>query len=123
MNTPNLDAIGHQWVVALAGFNMTIEYLKGTDNKVAAVLSCIPQSLDPQAVTVFLNHAWASNISRAQANDPWVMEEHSKINEDIILCTHQMIKCDRRFWNLLNLNWVLAQMQDLVLCHVIAWIK
>ena len=37
--TPNLDAIGHRWVAALAGFDMSIEYLRGTDNKVAKALS------------------------------------------------------------------------------------
>ena len=39
LTTPNLDAIGHQWVAALAGFDMNIEYLRGTDNKVADALS------------------------------------------------------------------------------------
>ena len=33
--TPNLVALGHQWVAALASYNMTIKYLKGSDNKVA----------------------------------------------------------------------------------------
>ena len=35
MSTPNLDAVGHHWVASLAGFNFTIEYLQGADNKVA----------------------------------------------------------------------------------------
>ena len=39
MSIRNLDAIGHCWVASLAGFNFTIEYLKGTDNKVADALS------------------------------------------------------------------------------------
>ena len=39
MSTPNLDAIGHCWVESLAGFNFTIEYLRGADNKVADALS------------------------------------------------------------------------------------
>ena len=29
MTTPNLDATGHQWVVALARFNFQLEYQKG----------------------------------------------------------------------------------------------
>ena len=37
--TPNLDAIRHRWVAALARFNMNIEYLRGTNNKVADALS------------------------------------------------------------------------------------
>ena len=39
--TPNLDALGHRLVAALAGYNMTITYLKGSDNKVADALSWI----------------------------------------------------------------------------------
>ena len=35
MTTPNLDAVGHRWVVAMAGYNFEIEYVRGTDNKVA----------------------------------------------------------------------------------------
>ena len=55
MTTPNLDAIGHRWVAALAGYNMTIEY---------------PQWLDPEAVTILLNHARTSDVPRAEADDP-----------------------------------------------------
>ena len=69
MTTPNLDAIGHQWVAALAGYNMTIEYLKGADNKVADILSWVPQWLDPEAVTVLLNHARTSDVPQAEAAD------------------------------------------------------
>ena len=39
LTTPNLNAIGHRWVAALAGFDMSIKYLRGTDNKVANALS------------------------------------------------------------------------------------
>ena len=39
MTMPNLDAIGHRWVVAMAGYNFEIEYVWGSDNKVADALS------------------------------------------------------------------------------------
>ena len=70
MTTPNLDAIGHQWVTVLAGYNMTIEYLKGADNKIADILSRVPQRLSPEAVTVLLNHAWTSDFPQAEADKP-----------------------------------------------------
>ena len=70
MTTPNLDAIGHRWVATLAGYNMTIKYLKGADNKVVDILSWVPQRLDPEAITVLLNHTWASDVPRAEADDP-----------------------------------------------------
>ena len=39
LTTPNLDAIRHRWVAALAGFDMNIEYLRGVDNKGTDALS------------------------------------------------------------------------------------
>ena len=123
MTTPNLDAIGHQLVAALARYDMTIEYLKGADNKVTDILSCIPQCLDPETVTVLLNHTQDRNVPRAEADDPWVMEEHQKIDEDIILHAHQMVKHNKRFQNLMNWDWVDTQMQDPVISTFISWIQ
>ena len=122
MTTPNLDATGHRWVAAMAGYDMTIEYLKGTDNKVADMMSRVPERLDPETVTVLLNHAWNSDIPRAETDDPWLMEEHQRINEDVVLWAHQLVKQDKWFRNLMNRNWVLSQMNDPVLRYVVEWI-
>ena len=70
MTTPNLDAIGHQWVASLAGYDMAIEYLKGADNKFTDMMSLVPQWLDPETVTVLLNHARTSDVPWAEADDP-----------------------------------------------------
>ena len=123
MTTPNLDVIGHQWVATMAGYNMTIEYLKGTDNKVADLMSWVPEWLDPETVTVLLNHAQNSDVPWAEADYLWVMEEHHRINEDVILRAHQLVKQDKHFWNLMNRNWVHSQMEDPVIHHVIDWIR
>ena len=123
MTTPNLDVIGHRWVTAMASYNMTIEYLKGTDNKVADLMSWVHERLDPETVTVLLNHAQYSDVPRVEADDPWVMEEHQKIDEDVILWAHQLVKQDKHFWNLMNWNWVHSQTEDPVIHHVIDWIQ
>ena len=122
MTTPNLDAIGHWWVAAMAGYNMTIEYLKGTDNKVADLMSRVHECLDPETVTILLNHAQNSDVPQAEADDPRVMEEHQKIDEDVILWAHQLVKQDKCFRNLMNQNWVHSQTEDPVIHHVIDWI-
>ena len=88
MTTPNLDATRHRWVAGLAGYDMTIEYPKGTDNKVADMMSRVPEQLDPETVTVLLNHAWNSDVSRVETDDPWLMEEHQRISEDVVLRAH-----------------------------------
>ena len=102
---------------------MTIEYLKGANNKIADILSRVPQRLDPEVVTVLLNHAQNSDITRVETDDPRVMEEHQKIYEEVILRAHQMVKQDKRFWNLMNWDWVDTQMQDPVISKVIGWIQ
>ena len=50
MTSPNLDATGHQWVAALANFNMSLEYQKGSNNKVANCLSHMTERLDEDSV-------------------------------------------------------------------------
>ena len=122
MTTPNLDVIGHRWVTAMAGYNMTIEYLKGTENKIADLMSRVHECLDLETVTVLLNHARYSDISQVEVDDLRVMEEHQKIDEDVILRAHQLVEQDKHFRNLMNWNWVHSQMEDLVMHHVIDWI-
>ena len=119
MTTPNLDVIGHWWVTAIAGYNMTIEYLKGTDNKVADLMSRVHECLDQETVTILLNHAWYSDVPQAEVDDLQVMEEHQKIDEDVILQAHQLVKQDKHFQNLMNQNWVHSQTEDPVIHHVI----
>ena len=41
LTTPNLDAMGHHWVGALASFEFELEYQKGSENKAADALSRI----------------------------------------------------------------------------------
>ena len=42
LTTPNLDAMGHCWVGALASFEFELEYQKGSEDGVADALSCVP---------------------------------------------------------------------------------
>ena len=51
------------------------------------------------------------------------MEEHQKIDEDVILWAHQLVKQDKHFRNLMNWNWVHSQMENPVIHHVIDWIQ
>ena len=54
LTTPNLDATGHRWVSALAGFNFKLEYLCGANNRVADVLSRMENRLTNEATGEFL---------------------------------------------------------------------
>ena len=74
--TPNLDALGHRWVAALAGYNMKLEYLKGSDNKVADALSWVStQKLDKETMAELLNCNRNGGTPRAETANIQVIEE------------------------------------------------
>ena len=73
MSTPNLDATGHHWVTALAQYKMKIEYLKGTDNKVADALSHVEACLDPSTVEEIILRAKNNDLPRTEADAPSVI--------------------------------------------------
>ena len=84
--TPNLDALGHHWVAALAGYNMKLEYLKGSDNKVVDALSRVSmQKLDEETVTELLNYAWNSSTPRAHTANIHVIEEGKCVDQEVIV--------------------------------------
>ena len=103
--TPNLDALGHRWVAALAGYNMTIRYLKGSDNKVAATLSRIEARLNPDTITELLNHAKAGAPAQAETDDIQVIEEEERADQEVILRTVQLARQDKKFRNLCTEDW------------------
>ena len=105
LTMPNLDALGHRWVAALAGYNMTIRYLKGSDNKVADTLSWIEARLDPDTVTELLNHAKVGAPARAKTNDIWIIEEEERADQEVILQTVQLARQDKKFRKLHTEDW------------------
>ena len=85
LTTPGLDALGHRWVAALAGFNMKLDYVKGTDNKVADALSRVRQKLDKETVTELLNCARIGNTPRAESDNINVIQEGERVDQEIIV--------------------------------------
>ena len=63
MTMPNLDAVRHRWVVAMAGYNFDIKYVQGADNKVADALSHVGGHLDKDMVKELLSHATYFGVS------------------------------------------------------------
>ena len=132
LTTPNLDALGHRWVAALAGYDMSLQYLKGTDNKVADTLSLVQsrlseeemrQVLDKETVKELLNCSALSDTPRGEADSMRVIEEDQRNNQEVIIRSHQLVKQDKNFRNLMNRDWADAQAKDPVIRHVINWIE
>ena len=87
LTTPNLDAVGHRWVAAMAGYNFEIQYVRGSDNKVADALSQVGGCLDEHdvkelleqwAIKELLSHAVQYGMPRAESDDPRVTQEHEE---------------------------------------------
>ena len=96
--TPNLDMLGQCWVVALAGYNMKLEYLKGSDNKVADALSRVStQKLDEETVTELLNYAQNGSAPQAETASIHVIEEGEHVDQEVIVRYTQIVKQHRNF--------------------------
>ena len=122
--TPNLDALGHHWVAALAGYNMKLEYLKGSDNKVVDALSrASMQKLDEETVTELLNCTRNGSAPRAETANIHVIEEGKCVDQEVIVRYTQIVKQHKNFRNLANQDWVRAQSKDPAITQVIKWIQ
>ena len=124
LTTPNLDALGHHWVAALASYNMKLEYLKGSDNKVTDALNRIStQKLDEKTVTELLNYARNGGTPQAETANIHVIEEGERVDQEVIVRYTQIVKQHKQFRNLANLDWVKAQNKDPVIPQVVRWIN
>ena len=130
MTMPNLDAVRHRWVAAMAGYNFEIEYVCGMDNKVADALShvggrldeeAIKELLDQGAIKELLNHAMHYSNPRAEADDTTVVQEHEKAEGEIIIQARMLAETKRNYQNLADSQWVVAQRWAIQL--IMDWLK
>ena len=121
---PNLDVLGHRWVAALASYNMKLEYLKGSDNKVADALSRVStQKLHKETVAKLLNCAQNSGTPQVETANIHVIEEGEHVDQEVIVWYTQIVKQHKQFRNLANLDRVKAQNKDPVIPQVVRWIN
>ena len=119
MTSPNLDATGHRWVAALANFNMSLEYQKGSDNKVADCLSRVTERLDEKSVKALIERAKASGEGVCvEADDPQLICEDERLDGEVVLHTRALIARRVVFKNIADKHWVRSQQNDPVLRHV-----
>ena len=118
MTTPNLDAIGHRCIAAMAGYNFEIKYVRGSDNKVADALShmggnldedAIKELLDQSTIKQLLSHAVCYGMPQAETNDPRVTQEHEKVEGEVIMQAQMLVETKKNYQNLADSQWVVAQ--------------
>ena len=103
---------------------MKLEYLKGSDNKVADALSRVSmQKLEEETVTELLNYARNGSAPRAETANIHVIEEGERVDQEVIVRYTQIVKQHKNFRNLANQDWVRAQSKDPVIPQVIKWLQ
>ena len=109
MMTPNLDAMGHQWVSALTWFNFKLEYQKGCDNTLVDALSWVPTWLDPDTVKSILDWVTLGTTCWAKVHDQQLEQE----------------VCVPAGWTLVQMyvtDWAEAKTEDPMLSTVLDWL-
>ena len=105
----------------MVGFNFEIEYVRGSDNKVANVLSrmgghldeiTMKELLDQSAIKELLSHAVRYGMPWAESDDPLVAQEHEKVEGEIIMQAQMLAETKRNYQNLANSQWVITQRGD-----------
>ena len=114
--TPNLDATGHHWVGALASYEFSLEYQKGSDNTAADALSRVPIQHDRKTVRSLLEGAVTGVTER----------------EEVLISQPLRAECDRldieaqvhtlRLASMHITNWEEAQREDALLAACRQWL-
>ena len=95
----------------------------GTNNKVTNALSQVSQCLDKQTVTKLLDWVRNSSAPCAKTDNPHMLKEHNRMMWEAIIQAHNMASSKQTYWNIADTNWVVAQQNDVMLRHVMEWLK
>ena len=132
LTMPNLDAVGHRWVAAMAGYNFEIQYIRGSDNKVVDALSHIgghldeddiKELLDQSTIKELLSHAMRYGMPRAESDNPRVTQEHKKAEGEIIMQARMLAEMKKNYQNLADSQWVITQRADQAIRLVMDWLR
>ena len=117
LTTPNLDATGHRWVGALASFEFELEYQKGSENRAADALSCVPIQHDHRTMKSLMEGAvmGASSRCEAQASDA-LRKEHERLGEEARLQAMKLAPMHM-------VDWAESQDSDPMLAACKKWLR
>ena len=117
LTTPNLDAMGHCWVGALASFEFELEYQKGLENGVADALNHIPIQHDHRTMKSLMEGAVMGTSSRceAQVSDA-LRKEHEWLGEEAHLQAEKVAPMH-------VVNWAQSQDSDPMLATCKKWLR
>ena len=115
--TPNLDAVCHWWVSALAWFNFELKHQKGNDNTVVDALSQVTTWLVPDTVMPILDGVTLGTTHEGEVHDPTSIEGDSCLKWEVCVTTgHALVQRHVT-------DWAEAQKEDPMLSTVLDWLK
>ena len=114
---PHLDATGHCWVGALASYEFTLEYQKGSDNTAADTLSRVPVRHDKDTVQSLLEGVVTGTTERGAVliSQP-LRVEHDRLEEETQ--AHALKLAPMHVT-----NWEEAQGEDMLLATCRKWMS
>ena len=122
MTTPNLDALGHRWVSALANFQMSIEYVWGADNKVTDALSHVKDWLPPEAVKELIDFTRNNTpIERAEVDNPTLIAEEEALDHEVVIQSRVLMAKRQVPKQVSTEYWIKLQKLDAIFSHVRGW--
>ena len=122
MTTPNLDALGHRWVSALANFQMSIEYVQGADNKVTDALSHVKDWLSPEAVKELIDFAQNNTpVERAEVDNPTLIAEEEALDHEVVIQSRVLMAKRQVPKQVSTEYWIKLQKRDAIISHVRGW--
>ena len=114
-STPNLDAMGHQFVGALAWFNL--EYQKGHNNMVVDILSWVTTQLHLETVKSILDGVALGMVHWAKVHDWALLEGDQHLEQEVcVTAGHPLMEMHVT-------NWAEAQGEDLMLSAMLDQLK
>ena len=116
MSTPNLDAMGHCWVNALAKYDFRLEYQKGRDNAVADTLSWVTTHLQPEAVQAILDGAAMGASQQAERESPAIIKNNQRLEQEVHVAAGQVLV------EMHVTDWGVVQKEDPELDAVLQWL-
>ena len=122
MTTPNLDALGHRWISALADFQMSIEYVQGADNKVADALSHVKDGLPPKAVKELIDFARNNTpVEQAEVDNPTLIAKEEALDHEVVIQSRVLTAKRQVSKQVSTEYWIKLQKRDTVIGHVRGW--
>ena len=101
---------------------MSIEYVRGADNKVADALSHVKDWLSPEAVKELIDFTRNNTpIERAEVDNPTLIAEEEALDHEVVIQSRVLMAKRQVTKQVSTEYWIKLQKQDVIISHVRGW--